>query len=184
MDVDPCEFYEEKYVMWLLDKNRILFKFPGILREMISWENDEYEGARRHRNIHDAAMESHWSFGRQQLSSKEDPGMRYFLLKFDKDLDNEAFRPANQECHTELEKSEVQYEMTKFVYVKQANLPCGRQFEEEKRITRIAWVIAFAAPSDNRFLRPRVVRSSALRNGSEWGDFDDFNGSSNGSVHH
>jgi hypothetical protein len=167
MDVDAGEWLKGSYKMWLYDANHILFKFPGLSLDMIQWDQREYDRARRDMHCFDEAMENQDSIQRRVDSSKVDAGFQYFLLKFGRTIDNDIFFDADEgrEIHSDLDKREINAQLTVFRSAKPVPLPEGAVFNNEKDIWRVAWIIAF----DNELIvQPTAPIASQVAGARRW----------------
>jgi hypothetical protein len=167
MDVDAGEWLKGSYKMWLYDPNHILFKFPGLSLDMIQWEQRDYDRARRDMDCFDEAMENQDSVQRRASSSQVDAGFQYFLLKFGRTIDNDIFfdKEEAREIHSELDKREINAQLTVFTTAKPVPLPEGVEFKNIKSIWRVAWIIAF---DNERIAQPAAPIASQLAGTKRW----------------
>jgi hypothetical protein len=142
----------------------------------IQWDQQEYDGARKDKGVFHTAMENQDSVQRQQLNQQDHGGYRYYLLHFDHDVDNDIFRDEedNRELVTELEKKEINVEMTLFQIKRNVTLPGGNTFKTDKTIWRISWIIAF---NNERIAPTAQPITSAMASATRW--LNDMNGQCN-----
>ena len=165
MDVDPGEWFQGSYKMYLVEPTKILFKFPGINRDLIQWDQAEYDQARREENVFDVAMENQDSVQRQQLARQDNAGVRYFLLTFDRAIDNDVFREdSGRHFVSELDKLEINVQLTVFHTAKPVPL-AGGFFNNEKQIWRAGWIVAF---ENERIGRPSSPITAEMAEARRW----------------
>lgn len=166
MDVDAGEWLKGSYKMWVLDTHRMLFKFPGISPEIIEWDQPEYDRARKDEDIFNEPMENQDSVQRRALSMQENAGFRYFVLKFERAIDNHIFKALDPRVnYSEMEKNEAHSELTVFQTSKPINLPGGGTFSNNKVVWRVGWIVAF---EKEVIARPASPITSEMAETARW----------------
>jgi hypothetical protein len=107
-----------------------------------------YDRACRTMHYFDKAMENQDSIQRRVSSSQVDAGFQYFLLKFGQTIDNDIFFDAEEgrEIHSDLDKREINAQLTVFRSAKPVPLPEGAVFNNKKDIWRVVWFTQPTAP--------------------------------------
>jgi hypothetical protein len=115
----------------------------------------------------DEAMENQDSVQRRASSSQVDAGFQYFLLKFGRTIDNDIFfdKEEGREIHSDLDKREINAQLTIFDMAKPVTLPEGAVFHNVKNIWRVAWIVAF---DNERIAQPAAPVASQVAGTKRW----------------
>jgi hypothetical protein len=117
----------------------------------------DYDRACRTIHCFDKAMENQDSIQRRVSSSQVDAGFQYFLLKFGLTIDNDIFFNAEEgrEIHSDLDKREINAQLTVFRSAKPVPLPEGAIFNNEKDIWYVVWITQPTAPIASQVARAK-----------------------------